>query len=429
MKTKFFLRENKSKLTINFEFRNASIRFRGATPYTVNNLKEWDEKKERIKLPSTRINAYKDNINLNEISTKFLESLGNYKINEITVKQISEIYKQVVDSVCGKKVIVTTEIPSEEEPLMIVLNYFDFYIKKYQAQPTPSTKKVIKKESMASYKSAKMHIESYLNKNKISKFTFDDIDEKFYDNFVDYLHEKDLTLNYIGTIIRKLKTIMKSAFSRDITNNINFQKPYFIAQSEVVNHPYLTEEEIQKITNLAIEDEKDRNIRDIFVMQCYTGFRIEDLLNQLKNTNIIEQNDRKFLFTKQRKTGGDVYVPINAKVKKIISDNKGKLPEYVHQNEINERIKSICKRAKINDNYSMERTYGISKRIETKPKYKFICTHTARRSFCTNAYMAGVPVHHIMAISGHKTEKIFLNYVKVEKKFEAIKIAENVFFQ
>ncbi|SHG20827.1 hypothetical protein SAMN05443549_102433 [Flavobacterium fluvii] len=86
MKTKFFLRENKSKLTINFEFRNGSIRFRGATPYTVNNLKEWDEKKERIKLPSTRINAYKDNINLNEISTKFLESLGNYKINEITVK-------------------------------------------------------------------------------------------------------------------------------------------------------------------------------------------------------------------------------------------------------------------------------------------------------------------------------------------------------
>jgi hypothetical protein len=43
--------------------------------------------------------------------------------------------------------------------------------------------------------------------------------------------------------------------------------------------------------------------------------------------------------------------------------------------------------------------------------------------------MANVPVHHIMSISGHKTEKIFLNYVKVEKKLEALMIAENKFFQ
>ena len=269
MKTKIFLRENKAKLTINFEFRNASIRFRGATPYTVNNRKEWDEKAERIKLPSTRVNALRDNINLNEISTKFLEGIANYKINEITSKQISEIYNQVIDNVCGKKAPVTATIPSEDEELNVVLNYFDFFIKKYQAQPTPSTKKVIKKSSMASYKSAKKQLELYLTKNKIVKFTFDDINEKFYDNFIDFLQNKELSLNYIGTIIRKLKTIMKSAFSREISSNIDFQKPYFIAQNEVVNNPYLTEEEIEKITSLKIEVDEVKNIRDIFVLQCY----------------------------------------------------------------------------------------------------------------------------------------------------------------
>ena len=153
------------------------------------------------------------------------------------------------------------------------------------------------------------------------------------------------------------------------------------------------------------------------------------MLKQLKQQNIIDQNGRKFFFTKQGKTGGDVYVPINEKIRNIISRNNGKLPYYVHQSVINERIKSICKKAKIDYNYSVERTYGTKKIVETKPKYKFIATHTARRSFCTNAYMANVPVHHIMAISGHKTEKIFMNYVKVEKRFEAIKIADNPFFQ
>ena len=46
-------------------------------------------------------------------------------------------------------------------------------------------------------------------------------------------------------------------------------------------------------------------------------------------------------------------------------------------------------------------------------KYKLITTHTARRSFATNLYLAGVQTHTIMAITGHSTEKAFLRYIKV----------------
>ena len=437
MKTKFFLRKHKAKLTINFEFRNASIRFRGATPFTVNSTKEWDEKAMRFKYPSTRVNAFKDNITLNDISTKLLEGLSDYKINEITKNQVKDVYENVLDLVAGIKVGNDSNVEQVPEvgesdkidPLNTVINYFDFFIDKYQKHPTPSTKKVIKPASMRSYKSAKKNLEMYLIENQINNFTFDDIDEDWYYDFVEFLNGKSFTLNYVGTLIRKLKTIIKSAFSRGVTKCTEFQKPYFIAQTEIVNHPYLTEEEIEKISNLVIMDDADRNIRDIFVLQCYTGYRIKDLLNQLNQPNIIEQSGRKFFYTKQGKTGSEVWIPINEKIRKLILNNNGKLPYYVHQNEINERIKSICKRAKIDENYSVERTYGNIIVVETKPKYKFVATHTARRSFCTNAYMAGVPVHHIMAISGHKTEKIFLQYIKVEKKFEAIMIAENKFFQ
>ena len=433
MKTKFFLREHKAKLTINFEFRNASIRFRGATPFTVNSVNEWDKKAMRFKYPSPRVNAYNDNIKLNEISTKFLEGLSNFKINEITKNQIKDVFENAIKIVAGIKVVNGLNPVVDESdkinPLNIVLNYFDYFINKYQKHPTPSTKKVIKPVSMGSYKSSRKNLELFLNANKLYNFTFDDINEDWYYDFVEFLNEKGFTLNYVGTIIRKLKTIMKSAFSRDVTKCTEFQKPYFIAPSEIVNLPYLTEEEIEKISNLVILDDADRNIRDIFVIQCYAGFRIEDLLKQLKQPNIIEQSGRKFFYTKQGKTGGEIWIPINEKIRKVISNNNGKLPFYVHQNEINERIKSICKKAKIDYDYSIERTYRNITVVETKPKYKFIATHTARRSFCTNAFMANVPVHHIMSISGHKTEKIFLNYVKVEKKLEAVLIAENKFFQ
>jgi len=63
-----------------------------------------------------------------------------------------------------------------------------------------------------------------------------------------------------------------------------------------------------------------------------------------------------------------------------------------------------------------------------KPKYELIKNHTARRSFCTNAYIAGMPTLDIMAISGHSSEKSFLNYIKITADERALKIAENSFF-
>ena len=54
-----------------------------------------------------------------------------------------------------------------------------------------------------------------------------------------------------------------------------------------------------------------------------------------------------------------------------------------------------------------------------EPKYKFITNHTARRSFCTNMFLRNIPPISIMSISGHKTEKIFLKYIKVDKDSHA----------
>ncbi len=85
--------------------------------------------------------------------------------------------------------------------------------------------------------------------------------------------------------------------------------------------------------------------------------------------------------------------------------------------------------AKIDSPYEYSRTEGGKVILHKMPKYKFISTHTARRSFCTNAYKEGVSVPDIMAISGHKTEKIFYNYIKVDVLDNAARIAaDNPFF-
>lgn len=61
---------------------------------------------------------------------------------------------------------------------------------------------------------------------------------------------------------------------------------------------------------------------------------------------------------------------------------------------------------------------------DSRPKFAWVSSHTARRSFCTNEYLAGTPCDLIMAISGHKTEKAFRKYIKADKMKKASMIKE-----
>lgn len=57
-----------------------------------------------------------------------------------------------------------------------------------------------------------------------------------------------------------------------------------------------------------------------------------------------------------------------------------------------------------------------------------ILFHTARRSFATNAYLAGLPPISIMKITGHKTESSFMKYIKISEKENAIQLKGHEFF-
>jgi integrase len=62
-------------------------------------------------------------------------------------------------------------------------------------------------------------------------------------------------------------------------------------------------------------------------------------------------------------------------------------------------------------------------------KYNLISTHTARRSFATNLFLADVPPISIMKITGHKTERAFLSYIRMTSEQNADKLLDHSFFQ
>jgi integrase len=95
---------------------------------------------------------------------------------------------------------------------------------------------------------------------------------------------------------------------------------------------------------------------------------------------------------------------------------------------MNEYIKKVGEIAKINEMTMSSITRGGMIEKTTTEKYKLISTHTARRSFATNLFLADVPAITIMKITGHKTDKSFLRYIRISQEENANKLLNHPFF-
>jgi integrase len=58
-----------------------------------------------------------------------------------------------------------------------------------------------------------------------------------------------------------------------------------------------------------------------------------------------------------------------------------------------------------------------------------IKTHTARRTFCTSAILAGMPPYQIMKITGHSSLANFEKYIKMSGKEAAELMLNHAFFK
>lgn len=435
MKWKFYLRKGSQKSTIQFEFRNGkNSRFRPSTNFVINSNNDWDLKKQRMKLLSSTSNANLINSKLSEFENLLNDLL--YKENEkyIGIDSIREIFSKVFE-VSGKSESKfknecfnsNIEVGDESKDF---IKYYDWFLVFYSKNNSPYSKKILTKGTLTTLRSALNVVKGFMEYKKIKTLYFDDINRKFYNEYIDYLtNEKKYTKNYIGTVIQKLKTVMGYAYDEDRHTNLECKKNYFSKVSEIINHPYLNEEELLKIEKLVLKDEELDIVRDIFLIGCNTASRIGDLLNFINNPTYEYRDGIRLIKMLQMKPNKYVFIPINSAIKRILEKRQGNLPSYLHQNTINEHLKTICKRAKIDEIYKYYRTEGGIKVEYSEPKYKLISTHTARRSFCTNAYNSGIPPYDIMSISGHSRESTLYAYIKVEKQETAVRISKYAFLQ
>ena len=165
------------------------------------------------------------------------------------------------------------------------------------------------------------------------------------------------------------------------------------------------------------QNKKLEKTRDLFIIGCYTGLRFSDF-SQLTSDNI--SNGR--IKIKTQKTGEIVVIPIHWTVKEILEKYSGTakgLPRPISNQKMNEYLKDMGKAVEINEPIIVNTVKGGLRAQTTVPKYKLIATHTCRRSFATNLYLDNVSPILIMKITGHKTEKSFMGYLRISQEENA----------
>lgn len=285
---------------------------------------------------------------------------------------------------------------------------------------------------------------------------FDDVTIDFYDDWRRFfLNKKDkngnprpYSPNTIGRHVKNLKIFLYAAKDMKLTTNSDFESSRFSADSQDVENVYLTEERVQQMYEVDFEDshtvkqllkqapsEEEREYlrdqltrrtpkilneaKDIFVVGCLTGQRVSDYKRIDETMYRTLSDGNTYIYLKQDKTGKWIYIPLDLRVRAILIKYGGKLP-HIYDQDLNERIKIIGRLLGWRENGKITELHGTMEVQTQKSFYECIKTHTARRTFATNAQKKGISLSSIMVITGHSSERQLRKYLKLDNEEKAI---------
>jgi len=247
---------------------------------------------------------------------------------------------------------------------------------------------------------------------------FSTIDIDFYKDFNSFMAKvKDYAPATMGKHVSTLKTFLREATETGINTNLKFQSKAFKVVETESDSIALSEEELNAMYLLNLSNNtRLEKVRDLFIIGACTGLRFSDFTD-IKPDNIKKDDKGFILDIIQFKTKNQVVVPLNKVSLEILQKYDNQLPPAITNQKFNEYIKEIAQMVEaLHEPQTRAITKGGKQFEETVPKWQLVSSHTARRSFATNAYERGTPAISLMQISGHRTEKSFISYIKTSKK-------------
>lgn len=225
---------------------------------------------------------------------------------------------------------------------------------------------------------------------------FKDITYTFLKDFETYLREKGNGVNTVAKHLRQLRTLVNEAINQGYIHADAYPFRKFKIKQEKGRHEFLTPDELRKLENLEVEDNKLRHVLDAFLFCCYVGLRFSDFC-QLTPANFIRVNGQKWLHFKSIKTGIELRLPLHLlfEGKALTILDRYKIEEFASlgcNSDVNKYLAQIAGMARIK---------------------KHITYHTARHTCATLLIHQGVPITTVQKLLGHTSVKTTEIYSEV----------------
>lgn len=249
---------------------------------------------------------------------------------------------------------------------------------------------------------------SLYEKSIFKKIKFEMLDEDFFNNYSHWLRVgyryRDNTLSRHITFI---KTFLIWANKKGYNKYFTY-KDFNVSKKESDNIA-LTKKELSSLENLKLTGVEER-VRDVFLIGCYTGQRFSDF-SVFEKADVVDG----VIIKRSEKSEILCSIPLTNKLTKILDKYNWDLRVYTNQ-FFNRCLREVCCKAQMNELYKKVNYIGNEKDIQIGERWRFVSSHTARRTFITLASEGGMPDHLIMQVAGIKDIKTLFKYKKADVK-------------
>jgi len=255
--------------------------------------------------------------------------------------------------------------------------------------------------TLKGYNTSEKHLTGYLqNEYGKTDIEISQLNHAFITGFEFYLKAE---CKISGVSAAKYIKHLKKIVNHCIANNWLKQNPFinFKSSAKAKERTYLTQQELDAITNKKFVVERLVQVRDVFVFCCYTGLSYADVKKLRRNEIGIGMDGDKWIFTSRQKTDTSSRIPLLPVALTILNryqdhpqcENKGLLLPVLSNQKMNAYLKEIA---------------------DLSDVVKHLTFHLARHTFATTVTLSNnVPIETVSKMLGHTNIKTIQHYAKI----------------
>lgn len=314
-----------------------------------------------------------NHVQANQINSKL--NMLSYQLDELAKQNLSK-------SVATKKIDLIFSGDTKNALKFTFLMVFTEFLKNLKQRIDNGFDDTIKIETFRKNEFIFNNIKSYLLETNNQDLYCHQIDQDFAKGFMNWSrHIKKHSIAHINKQIRLIKCVIRYGVDYGYSSVSNILS--IRLKNETKPILFLSNKQFTDLQKLNLGGSKLERIKDLFLLQCYTGLSYMDLDNLSLNSITQDQDGNLFLNYLRGKNGKLAIVPLTTEAFEILNKYKFNLPVLSNQ-KYNQNLKLI----------------GLMLDLPFE-----LTTHIGRKTCGSYLVNSGVNIFTVKTILGHSSVK------------------------